>query len=242
MPSSTVENYVKSIYLLQQRGALVGLGELAAAVRVVPGTATTMVKALRDAGLVRYRPRRGVSLSPSGRRLALHILRRHRLIELFLVRVLGLDWSEVHDEAEELEHAVSDKVLERIDAMLGRPDFDPHGDPIPGPAGQVARRPLRRLPDCSDGAAVQVARIENQAEPFLRYVRGVGLAPGTRVELVRVDRDADLVHARVADQTVTLGWAAATAIWVQPAAEGGAKRSRPRRATRPDAVRSWRGA
>src|SRR4051812_26007548 len=115
MPTPTVENYVKQLYLEQQRiapGELVLFGRLATSMGVVPGTVTTMVRTLSEAGLVRYEPRNGVALTAAGERLALHVLRRHRLVELFLVQVLGLDWSEVHDEAEELEHVVSDKVLE----------------------------------------------------------------------------------------------------------------------------------
>src|SRR5215210_7628814 len=121
MASITVENYLKQIYLEQQqaREELVPMGKLASAMRVVPGTATSMVKALADSGLVDYEPRSGARLTPGGEQLALHVLRRHRLLELFLVKALGLDWSEVHAEAEELEHAISDKVLEKIDELLG---------------------------------------------------------------------------------------------------------------------------
>src|SRR3954468_10456586 len=133
MPSSTVENYLKTLYAEQQAagGDLVPMGALAAAMNVAPGTATAMVKALADAGLADYEPRGGVRLTAKGEKLALHVLRRHRLGGLFLVEVLGLDWSEVDEEAEELEHAISDKVLDRIDALLKFPQVDPHGDPIP---------------------------------------------------------------------------------------------------------------
>src|SRR5215213_586226 len=129
MASSTVENYVKQLYLEQRAPRqLVPMGRLAAAMGVVPGTATSMVKALSDAGLVEYEPRGGARLTRGGEQLALHVLRRHRLVEVFLVKVLGLDWSEVHAEAEELEHAISDKVLDKIDKLLGHPSVDPHGD------------------------------------------------------------------------------------------------------------------
>src|SRR5215471_11725921 len=133
MASSTVENYLKQLYLEQQvtNNRLVSMGRLAALLNVVPGTATSMIKTLADSGLVSYEPRSGVRLTTGGEQLALHVLRRHRLVELFLVKVLGLDWSEVHAEAEELEHAISDKVLEKIDGLLGHPSADPHGDPIP---------------------------------------------------------------------------------------------------------------
>src|SRR5438128_10860894 len=137
MASITVENYLKQLYLEQQNRSeeLVPMGKLARAMGVVPGTATSMVKALADSGLVSYEPRFGARLTRGGEQLALHVLRRHRLVELFLVKVLNLDWSEVHDEAEELEHAISDKVLGKIDTLLGHPSVDPHGDPIPPATG-----------------------------------------------------------------------------------------------------------
>src|SRR5262245_5456209 len=117
MSSSTIENYVKQLYLEQQKapGALVPLGRLAERMGVVPGTATSMIKALADSGLVTYEARNGARLTPGGEKLALHVLRRHRLVELFLVQILKLDWSVVHEEAEALEHVISDRVLERID-------------------------------------------------------------------------------------------------------------------------------
>src|SRR5947208_2870016 len=150
MASITVENYLKQLYSEQQRagGELVSMGRLASAMGVVPGTVTTMVKALADSGLVTYEPREGVRLTRGGEQLALHVLRRHRLVELFLVKVVGLDWSEVHAEAEELEHAISDKVLEKIDALLGHPSVDPHGDPIPLPNRHVRPSPMTSLGDC----------------------------------------------------------------------------------------------
>src|SRR5438477_1181507 len=154
MASVTVENYLKQLYLEQQQhapGELVSMGRLAAVMGVVPGTATTMMKALADSGLVAYEPRGGVRLTRGGEQLALHVLRRHRLLELFLVRVLGLDWSEVHDEAEELEHVISEKVIARIDEVLGHPSTDPHGDPIPTAKGRLPDSRLTSLLDCQIG-------------------------------------------------------------------------------------------
>ena len=153
LPSHTVENYLKAIFQAQtalaDAEALVPMGQLASALGVVPGTATTMVKALAESGLVRYEPYAGVRLTPAGEKLAALVLRRHRLIELFLVKVMGMSWTEVHDEAEQLEHAVSDRLIDRIDEMLGRPAVDPHGDPIPDPEGTVARPTLRDAADLS---------------------------------------------------------------------------------------------
>src|SRR5215216_5623496 len=146
LPSSTVENYLKAIYhgqaLLPKDARLVSMGQVAAALNVTPGTATTMVKALADSGLAEYEPYSGVRLSAAGEKLAALVLRRHRLVELFLVRVMGMSWDEVHEEAEQLEHVVSDRLIERIDDMLGRPTHDPHGDPIPTAEGTIARAEL----------------------------------------------------------------------------------------------------
>src|ERR1044071_3228984 len=127
MPTSTVEDYLKCI-LLEQRDpeSLVSMGQISAALKVAPGTVTAMVKTLADSGLVTYEPYSGVRLTPAGRTLAVHVLRRHRLLELFLVQIVGLDWSEVHPEAEQLEHAVSERVIDRIDELLGHPAVDPH--------------------------------------------------------------------------------------------------------------------
>src|SRR5436189_804164 len=134
LPSSTVENYRKAIYQGQSSLArderLVPMGQVAAALGVTPGTATTMVKALADAGLAEYEPYSGVRLTAAGEKLAGLVLRRHRLVELFLVQVMGMSWAEVHDEAEQLEHVVSERLIERIDQMLARPTHEPHGDRI----------------------------------------------------------------------------------------------------------------
>ena len=145
LPSSTVENYLKTIYLgTSGPGAeprLLPMGQLASAVGVTPGTATTMVKTLAESGLVNYEPYAGVALTRAGRRLAALVLRRHRLVELFLVQVMGLRWDEVHDEAELLEHVVSDRLIDRMDEMLGRPEVD-RGSRLVGRAhvcGGVAR-------------------------------------------------------------------------------------------------------
>src|SRR5437762_11080310 len=152
LPSSTVENYLKAIYLGQSSLArdqrLLPMGQVATALGVTPGTATTMVKALAESGLAEYEPYSGVRLSAAGEKLAGLVLRRHRLVELFLVQVMGMSWAEVHDEAEQLEHVVSERLIERIDEMLGRPTHDPHGDPIPTPEGTLRPHHLESLLTC----------------------------------------------------------------------------------------------
>lgn len=218
MATRTVEDYLKTLYTQQQRGGgeLVAMGALADAMNVAPGTATAMVKTLADAGLVDYEPRGGVKLSSKGEKLALHVLRRHRLVELFLVEVLGLDWSEVDPEAEELEHAISDKVLAKIDALLKFPKVDPHGDPIPTPAGKVANRALVSLIDCELDTPVRVARVMDQNPRFLQFVDRHNLKPGTELVVKQRDEDADAVNIRPRhQQAMTLGRAAAAKILVE---------------------------
>jgi DtxR family Mn-dependent transcriptional regulator len=220
MPSSTVENYLKQIYLEQQEGEpgeLVSMGKLATAMRVVPGTATSMVKALADSGLVSYEPRGGARLTRGGERLALHVLRRHRLVELFLVKVLGLDWSEVHAEAEELEHAISDKVLERMDALLDRPSVDPHGDPIPPAKGRlVADVGHRSLVTCDLHKRLRVARVLDQNPSFLQFVERCGLTPGSQLVVESRDPNAAAVVVKPADSpNATFGLDAAAKILVE---------------------------
>jgi DtxR family Mn-dependent transcriptional regulator len=218
MVSVTVENYLKHLYLKQQEtGAdLVPMGRLARAMGVVPGTATTMVKALADSGLAIYEPRGGVRLTKGGEQLALHVLRRHRLVELLLVKVLGLDWSEVHDEAEELEHAVSDKVLDRIDALLGHPETDPHGDPIPSPKGKVAAARLASLADAPVGRSLRVARVIDQSPEFLQFADRSGLTPGVAVTVQRKESVSDsVVVVPTGSAPVTLGSGAAAKFLVE---------------------------
>jgi DtxR family Mn-dependent transcriptional regulator len=219
MATSTVEDYLKQLYLEQQQpgsGELVPMGKLATAMGVVPGTATSMVKALADSGLVTYEPRSGARLTKGGEQLALHVLRRHRLVELFLVKILGLDWSEVHDEAEELEHAISDKVLDRIDALLEHPRVDPHGDPIPPAKGKMPGMHQRSLLDCELNAPLRVARVSDQGPAFLQFVRRCGLTIGTPLTVQSRDPQAAAVSIEVAGKSpVALGTEAASKIFVE---------------------------
>jgi DtxR family Mn-dependent transcriptional regulator len=197
-------------------GQLVPMGKLAGAMDVVPGTATSMIKTLADSGLVEYEPRGGVRLTHGGEQLALHVLRRHRLVELFLVKVLGLDWSEVHAEAEELEHWISDKVLDRIDAYLGHPQVDPHGDPIPSAKGKVADVRHRSLADCPAERTYRVARIIDQDPAFLQFVERCGLMPGVPVTVEVRDDLAGAVWVRPGDRRpIPLGTSAAAKILVE---------------------------
>ena len=222
LPSPTVENYLKAIFQAQLRLArrtdLVPMGEIAAALGVVPGTATTMVKTLAESGLARYEPYAGARLTAAGERLAALVVRRHRLIELFLVEVMGMNWTEVHEEAELLEHAVSDRLIERIDEMLGHPEADPHGDPIPDSEGVLERRPFDTLLTCPLNAPVTVRRVTDQDPEFLRFVERRDLKPGETVEVVERDAAADSVRVRGRkDRAIVIGARAASKVLVQAA-------------------------
>lgn len=219
MATSTVEDYLKRIYLAQLAapGSLVPTGHVATALDVAPGTATAMVKTLAESGLVEYEPYSGVRLTRAGEKLAAHVLRRHRLVELFLVEVMGMDWSEVHSEAELLEHAVSERLLERIDTMLEHPEVDPHGDPIPTAGGEVAAVDYPSLVTCPVGESMRLVRVADQATDFLQLIERYGLVPGVRVQVVSRDEQADTVEIRSeGTDSVSLGFRAASKIQVAP--------------------------
>ena len=219
--SQTVENYLKAIYQAQlslEAGALVPMGQLASTLGVVPGTATTMVKALSESGLAHYEPYAGVRLTSAGEKLAAMVLRRHRLVELFLVRVLGMSWTEVHDEAEALEHAVSDRVIALMDEMLGRPEVDPHGDPIPDRHGALPARDYDSLLTCALGTPVTIARISDQDRSFLRFVEKHELRPGDVVQVEERSEEADSVQLRGRNnRRLTIGARAASKVLVHAA-------------------------
>ncbi len=219
LPSQTVENYLKTIHLAQAAQtspALVPMGQLASALGVVPGTATTMMKALAESGLVHYEPYMGVRLTVAGEKLASLVLRRHRLIELFLVKVLGMSWAEVHDEAERLEHAVSEQLIDRIDEMLGRPEVDPHGDPIPNAEGTIPYRESVDLLNAPLETPLVITRVIDQDAEFLRFVEQRDLMPGRSVVIEARDSAADAVRLRSdADRHTTIGSRTASKVLVR---------------------------
>ena len=220
MATSTVEDYLKCILVheLRSPGKLVTMGQVGAALRVAPGTVTAMVKTLADSGLVEYEPYAGVRLSESGRKLGSHVLRRHRLVELFLVEIMGMDWSEVHGEAEQLEHVISDRLLERMDEMLDHPAVDPHGDPIPSPQGVVVEPDLHNLLGCSVGTWMQVARVSDQSSEFLQLLERRGLLLGSRLRVASRDDLTETVDLDVeGGESMSLGFRAAAKIQVTAA-------------------------
>jgi DtxR family Mn-dependent transcriptional regulator len=218
MPSLTVENYLKSILQHCIAGGVdsISTGELAMALQVSPGTVTSMLKTLADSGLAVYKPYEGASLTDAGHRLALRMLRRHRLIELFLVRTLNLTWDQVHEEAENMEHAMSDVLIDRIDDFLGHPATDPHGDPIPTADGQMPSdtRSGVRLSQCGAGARVKVLRVLNQQPDFLRYLSDNGLALEVEATVESNSREAGVVTLRIGGRSLTLGHPSADQVLV----------------------------
>jgi DtxR family Mn-dependent transcriptional regulator len=216
MATSTVEDYLKCI-LQQQEEAdeLVSMGSVAAALDVAPGTVTAMVKTLEKSGLVSYEPYSGVRLTSAGHELAVHVLRRHRLIELFLVQVMGMDWSAVHGDAERLEHAVSDALINRMDEMLGHPATDPHGDPIPDARGEVTQPDLVSLLFSPLGEQVRIGRVADQTPEFLRFLEREGIRPGVELQIRARNDAADTIDLDLeGGRQVSLGYRAASKILV----------------------------
>jgi DtxR family Mn-dependent transcriptional regulator len=219
MITSTVENYLKCIFVESGRSpeGHVATGRIAASMHVAPGTVTAMMKTLTESGLVDYEPYVGVRLTPAGSKLAKHVLRRHRLVELFLVRIMGMDWSEVHEEAEVLEHAVSDRLIERIDEMLDHPSTDPHGDPIPTAGGAVDAQDYPSLLTCEPEMPLQIARITDQRSRFLQLLEQHQLVPGRRAKVESRDEVAQTVRVQPEDgPPLQLAFQAASKVLVEP--------------------------
>lgn len=218
MSTSTVENYLKALLHLESgaaSGAAVSPGRLAQMLELTPGTVTSMVKRLaRETELLEYRPHRGVRLTECGRREALRILRRHRVIETFLVETVGLEGQQVHEEAENLEHAMSDDLVERLAVLLGQPDHDPHGAPIPTPDGRLPEDPRLPLSEAAEGS-YRIVAIEGGDSGFRKLASRRRLAPGETVAVTEVDRAADTMALRVNGDLVRLGGKAAGHITVR---------------------------
>ncbi len=180
----SAEDYLKAIYRLTASGEPASTTDLAAVLELAPASVSGMLRRLADQNLVSHQLYRGVTLAREGRRIALRMLRRHRLIEAYLVAHLGYTWDTVHEEAERLEHAVSDTLVERMAKLLGDPREDPHGDPIPGPDGSLAEVIYIPLAELEVGSDVEIRRVNTSQPDRLRYISGTGLVPGTRVRVL----------------------------------------------------------
>lgn len=175
--SPSVEDYLKAIYLLSERGAAAFTSDLAQELALSPAAVTGMVKRLADAGYVEHEPYRGALLTPAGRAAALAVMRRHRILETYLAEKLRFDWASVHDEAERLEHAASDALIERMAEALGQPRYDPHGAPIPTQNGQIEAPPHQSLAEVEVGEPVTLRQVGDDDPERLRYLASLGLVP-----------------------------------------------------------------
>jgi DtxR family Mn-dependent transcriptional regulator len=177
----SVEDYLKTIYHLSHGGVPASTNDIAHAMELSPPSVSGMIKRLAEQGLLAHAPYKGVELTGSGRRLALRMVRRHRILETYLVEFLGYDWDTVHEEADRMEHAVSETLIERMAAALGNPRVDPHGDPIPTADGSVLELVFTALPDIPVGTEVEIRRVDATHADRLRYLAALGLKPGARL-------------------------------------------------------------
>ena len=181
--TAPVEDYLKAIYTFERDGHAAATNDIAQRLSIAPASVSGMVQRLADQGLVEYERYRGVRLTSAGRRAALRTLRRHRVIESYLVQALGYPWDVVHEEAERLEHAASDTLIDRMAAAIGEPMTDPHGAPIPTRDGTIDETPHRTLADAAVGARTRVVRVGDEDPGMLRYLDSLGLRPGVEVTL-----------------------------------------------------------
>jgi DtxR family transcriptional regulator, Mn-dependent transcriptional regulator len=213
--SSAIEDYAKSIYALELRGGSVSTTALAERLGVTAASASGMVKRLCEMGLVEHEPYHGVSLTESGRRVALEVIRHHRLLELYLVESLGVPWDRVHDEAEVLEHVLSEQLEELIAAKLGNPTHDPHGDPIPTRELTIEEGPTRSLQTLAAGDRGTFARVSDADPDMLRFLAERGIAPGDDFEVIEKQPFDGPLFVRFADNVHVLGGALARAMRVE---------------------------
>jgi len=180
----SVEDYLKSVFHLSNQGGFATTSDIAAMLEVAPPSVSGMMKRLSETGLIEHVPYRGVQLTPQGRRAALQMIRRHRILESYLTSKLSYDWGDVHDEADRLEHAVSERLIERMADALGEPRYDPHGAPIPTAAGEIEETELATLAETEVGATVILREVGDQDPARLHYLAEQGLTPGVRLTVI----------------------------------------------------------
>lgn len=216
LPTEAIQDYVKAIYALERRGVeTVPTNALAERLGVTPGSASAMVKRLAKRGLVEHAPYRGVTLTPQGARVALEVLRHHRLLETYLAEELGMPWDRVHEEAEILEHVLSEELEDLIARKLGNPTHDPHGDPIPTPELEIAEALTVSLASLEPDAAGTFVRVSDSDPEMLRYLADRGIAPGDLLEVVERQPFGGPLFVRIGDETHALGGALAAAMRVE---------------------------
>ena len=202
----SVEDYLKAIYRLSPEGRAASTSDIANLLELSPASVSGMVKRLSEQGLLEHVPYRGVQLTADGRRVALRMVRRHRLIEAYLVAKLGYTWDTVHEEAERLEHAVSDTLVERMAAELGHPTVDPHGDPIPAADGSIEEPDWEPLAEVPEGQTVALRRVDEGQADRLRYIASVGLVPGVAVTVLDRQPFEGPITIRVSGRTHVIAY------------------------------------
>jgi DtxR family Mn-dependent transcriptional regulator len=211
-----VEDYLKAIYELEGAGGTAGTNEIAETLRIAPASVSGMLRRLAEQGLIAHERYRGVRLTDEGRRAALRTIRRHRVIEAYLTSALGYPWDRVHDEAERLEHAASDELIDRMAAAIGDPVTDPHGAPIPTRDGRLDDEQLATLAELDEGQRASIARVSDRDAERLRYLGELGMTPGTQIEVVsRAPFDGPIV-LRIGKTDHAIGPALARGILVTP--------------------------
>ncbi len=214
--TAPVEDYLKAIYEIERSGNAAGTKEIADALRIAPASVSGMVRRLAEQGLITHKRYRGVRLTDKGRRAALLTLRRHRVIEAYLAEALGYPWDRVHQEAELLEHAASDELVDRMAAAIGEPETDPHGAPIPSRNGTIDERRLLSLDDLPPAAEVRIMRVEDGDPERLRYLGGLGIRPGAKVRVVEREPFGGPITVRVARTERKIGPELAREVLVTP--------------------------
>jgi DtxR family Mn-dependent transcriptional regulator len=209
-----MEDYLKAIYQAASNEDKVSTSNLAEQMNCSPASVTNMLQKLSELKLVEYEPYQGVTLTPSGSKVALEILRHHRLIELYLADVLGYSWDKVHEEAEQLEHVISEEFEERIDQALGHPTIDPHGDPIPTKEGTIAAPPSQSLWETPGGKKVQVYRVSDRDPEVLRYLASIGILPEVEISVLKKGPFNGPIHVQIEDSEHSLSEELATQIFV----------------------------
>ena len=225
MQSAVVEDYVKIIYKLQTQTDTVSTSALAERTGTTAAAVSKMLKHLAQLNLVSYTPYHGVRLTPPGEKIALEVIRHHRLLERYLAEAMGYSWDQVDAEAEKLEHVISEEFEARIDALLGHPQTCPHGDPIPRADGTLVEDRLRALSDCRPGETVAIGRVKDEDAAVLRDLSARAMRLGSVVTVVALDGIDGLLTVRVADREHVVGPSLAGSVFVTPAAEAQEKKT-----------------
>ena len=215
--TAPVEDYLKAIYDIERAGGAAATNDIAQRLEIAPASVSGMIRRLAEQGLVSHERYRGVRLTEDGRRVALRTIRRHRVIETYLVRELGFAWDRVHQEAERLEHAASEELIDRMATALGEPAVDPHGAPIPTREGEIDEPQQRSLAEVPAGGSALVRRVSDDDAARLRYLGELGLVPGAAVSVVEHTPYGGPIVVRVDGEERAIGPALASVVFVEPA-------------------------